>query len=333
MVSAASGISRGDAPRQSSRQELDAADEFIRRRNSPLDELTERLSRMRSVGHSWGRPPSGRTRPSLLNGNPFGPISTTDEARMRVNDTMPFRPSIAPVQRPVEQEEDVPDADPVALSLALPPSLPLPSGAQIVPSSPPLPGSFPTSPMPALAQISPSRACDFSTSPIPRKPLPRTATTPKINVYDDSQPPNTQPQTPADVGRSRRTRKNSASVAQQSPTMTGSGTVESLPEDSQRRPSRDTRSSIPPSHTGHRTAASTSTTSETTVVANLSRAAHRERARRRAPTQRNSEQAEIDAEDQLLGLEEDRRTWLSRHGDGTLEITPPKEGRFERFLS
>lgn len=58
MVSAASGIS-GDQPmsRQSSREALDAAAEFLRMRNSPLDDLTEQFSRLassrpRSVGRS-----------------------------------------------------------------------------------------------------------------------------------------------------------------------------------------------------------------------------------------------------------------------------------------
>ncbi|KAF2766496.1 hypothetical protein EJ03DRAFT_176634 [Teratosphaeria nubilosa] len=32
-------------------------------------------------------------------------------------------------------------------------------------------------------------------------------------------------------------------------------------------------------------------------------------------------------------LEEDRRTWFSRQEDGSLESTPPREGRFEQYLS
>ena len=58
MVSAASGISGGQPiSRQSSREALDAAAEFLRMRNSPLDDLTEQFSRLassrpRSVGRS-----------------------------------------------------------------------------------------------------------------------------------------------------------------------------------------------------------------------------------------------------------------------------------------
>ena len=59
MVSGASGASGGDPiSRQSSKEGLDAAAEFLRMRNSPLDDLTARLSRLsasqqRSVGRSW----------------------------------------------------------------------------------------------------------------------------------------------------------------------------------------------------------------------------------------------------------------------------------------
>lgn len=42
---------------------------------------------------------------------------------------------------------------------------------------------------------------------------------------------------------------------------------------------------------------------------------------------------ENDIESSLHGLEEDRRTWISRREKGSLEVTPPKEGRFEKFLS
>jgi hypothetical protein len=38
-------------------------------------------------------------------------------------------------------------------------------------------------------------------------------------------------------------------------------------------------------------------------------------------------------EGHLQGLEEDRRTWLRRREGGDLDVTPPREGRFERYLS
>ena len=49
--------------------------------------------------------------------------------------------------------------------------------------------------------------------------------------------------------------------------------------------------------------------------------------------QREDEARENDVEGQLAGLEDDRRVWLGRREDGSLEVTPPAEGRFERYLS
>lgn len=338
MVSGASGISADDVPpRRSSRQELDAAEEFIRRRNSPLDELTERFSRMRSVGHSWSRPSGARSRPSLLNGDPFGqsPSINASEGRIEtaVTHSRPSIPAHVPVGRD-EQEEELTDADPVALSLALPPSSPLPSGAQIVPSSPPLHESFSTSPRQPLAQLSPSKSPDLCTSPIVRKPLPRTATTPKVNVYDDSQPPDTQPQTPADVARSKRARAESVNRFQQSPVIAARAMIDSLPEEIMSRTSRQTYGPATTQATAQLTVLPP-VTSHSTVVPSLSGPMSRDRTRTRTRIQRQSgsEQIENDMERQLSGMEEDRRTWLSRHGTGTLDVTPPKEGRFERFLS
>ncbi|TKA81512.1 hypothetical protein B0A55_02990 [Friedmanniomyces simplex] len=37
-------------------------------------------------------------------------------------------------------------------------------------------------------------------------------------------------------------------------------------------------------------------------------------------------------ENQFMMLEEDRRIWQERHEAGSLESTPPGEGRFERYL-
>lgn len=333
MVSAASGISGDEPRRHSSRQELDAAEEFIRRRNSPLDELTERFSRMRSVGHSWGRPSGGHGRPSLLNGDPFGQGSSTNSSQTQSNAALTSRPLSMPAQDTAQDEEDTTDADPVALSLALPPSSPLPSGAQIVPSSPPLPGSLSTSPRQPLSQLSPTKACDLSTSPIVRKPLPRTAATPKINVYDDSQPPHTQPQTPADVTRSKRTKPEPLSRGQQSPTTTTRAITHSPPNESAYQGTRHTNSSATTFQASGHAGISPPVTFDSTVVTSLSGPNTRGRARARTRAQSNSEQTENEMEAQLSGLEEDRQTWLHRHGIGTLDVTPPKEGRYERYLS
>lgn len=46
-----------------------------------------------------------------------------------------------------------------------------------------------------------------------------------------------------------------------------------------------------------------------------------------------SEEIENQLEEQLAGLEIERDIWLGRRLGGSLDVTPPREGRFERFLS
>lgn len=47
---------------------------------------------------------------------------------------------------------------------------------------------------------------------------------------------------------------------------------------------------------------------------------------------RGSRVSENDVEGTLAGLDADRRTWMERREDGNLDVTPPREGRFERYL-
>jgi hypothetical protein len=261
MVSAASGISGSiSSHRTSSDGGLDAAMEFLRMRSSPLDDLTERISRVaasrpRSVGRSWERTP-GRSRVSLLNGDPF-------------------------------RQEAIPPSQPVAdtrpQTFASPPS----TSSAIPPSTPPAEESSSSSRSP-LAQKSPTKTPG---SAVKRKPVPTThaETTPRIAVYDDTRPQATQPQTPADVPSTRRSRGVGNFVR---PTMPEhEHLVTSTPTQAHPRPIRDER-------------------------------------------RENSSENDVEAQlENIPELEEDRRTWLARQEDGSLETTPPPEGRFEKFLS
>ncbi|KXL42606.1 MAG: hypothetical protein FE78DRAFT_34283 [Acidomyces sp. 'richmondensis'] len=207
-----------------------ATPESLLMRNSPLDELAERLSRVRprSVGRSWERPPPppGNRTSALLAGELF-----------RVETPPP--PPPPPPQGPVEPS----------------PSSSLLGGAGGV------------------------------SSPIKRKPVPMT--TPKVQVYDDSLPPATQPWTPADLRGARRARGRSDTIYHAPLLHNSSRDVASPPE---RHPHRHTYP---------------------------------------------AEAAENDLLDaHLAGLEEDRRRWVGRRWEeGSLQVTPPREGRFERFLS
>ncbi|KAK5175865.1 uncharacterized protein LTR77_001005 [Saxophila tyrrhenica] len=303
--------------RQSSKEGLDAAAEFLRMRNSPLDDLTERLSRLsssrpRSVGRSWVEAPRGRPRVSLLTGDPFRPEpiprpATTDprvSQRPEPNAVSPSNRTEAPSETNTMVE------DLVALSLALPPSSSLPS-TPAVPSSPPCPSATQRSIHPTSSPDPGRQGYSSPPSCIKRKPVPSGPKTPKVTVYDDSKPPNTQPQTPADVGRStRRVKARSETAVQQSPIVVRHVKISTPPVIPERYPHRYT---YPPGAAqGYAGPAGNA----------AGPSAHR-----------SNEHVENDLEGHLPGLEQDRRTWMSRQEGVNLDVTPPREGRFERYLS
>ncbi len=234
MVSAASGIS-GDprVSRQSSREGLDAAAEFLRMRNSPLDDLTERLSRLsssrpRSVGRSWERPPRNQPRVSLLTGDPFPPAQIT------------MRPD-PPVSTEGRTEAETIVEDLVGLSLALPPSSSLPSTPPASLSTPPTKHKAEKVATKCPAHNDEAHGYTSPPSCIKRKPVPTTTKTPKVTVYDDSKPSHTQPQTPADVlGSTRRAKARSETAVQQSPTATRHVKIAMPPVIPERHPHRYT---------------------------------------------------------------------------------------------
>ena len=334
MVSAASGISGcQQASRQSSREGLlDAATELLRMRNSPLDDLTERLSRMsasrpRSVGRSWERPP--RPRVSLLAGDPFRPEPSSDSVLSTyitaIESALPLTLS-ANVEDPDATPEDI-----VALSLALPPSSPIPSSSHVLPSTPSLHFSEPRSPQSTLSD---AHAAKSPESSIKRKPVPASTTTPKVPVYDDSKPPDTQPQTPADIrGSRRRAKTRSDTTTQRPPIFVGRVMMSSPPPIPERHPHRNTYPATTSAQSSVIAAISTATPSTIAAMANVPETIHRGRTSRRVRAQRGSEQVENDLEAHLQGLEDDRRTWLNRREDGNMDVRPPREGRFERYLS
>jgi hypothetical protein len=46
----------------------------------------------------------------------------------------------------------------------------------------------------------------------------------------------------------------------------------------------------------------------------------------------NRNETENEEEAQMAGLERDRAVWVRRRQGGSLDVTPPGHGRFERFL-
>jgi hypothetical protein len=333
MVSAASGISRDEGlTRHSSREGLDAAAEFLRMRNSPLDDLTERLSRLstsrpRSVGRSWERPPSSRPRVSLLTGDPFRPDMRNQQDLTHKN----WKTS--PVQRQPEShgvqtnEYETSAADLVALSIALPPTSSLPSSPHGLPSTPPTGPKRETTQCISGMQASDPVPCGSPPSAIKRKPVPGVNKTPKVNVYDDSKPPNTQPQTPAEVKTStRRGKARSETAIHHSPVAGKHEKVNSPPVIPERHPHRNT---FPPATTVPTQMGSGATPRSRSSASSQPHLLRR--SRRRA--ERSSEQVENNLlEGHLPLLEEEHRTWMNRQDGGDLDITPPREGRFEQYL-
>ena len=327
-VSAASGTSTEPVSRRSSWQELQIAEDFIRRRSSPLDELTESFSRMRSVGRSWSRSPSNWSRPSLLNGDPFGQRAApragsyqrSAETRTR---PVSFRDSGAG-QEPAMLETV--DNDVVALAVALPPSSPISNGPVVLPSaSAALPQGAPSSSV--LIQRSPLKETPSCKNPRYPSATPQPTMTPRFSVYDGDRSQYTQPQTPADITGARRAAHNCVVSNNASPILVGRAIIDRLPAISAAYDHRDD-----PSVT------STTSTAAGAGIRSDGRAgrpeqAGRPRTRRHNRTQRSSGRIENELEGHLQGLEADRRVWLQRREGGSLDITPPREGRFERYLS
>ena len=343
MVSAASGVSGGPAgssTRQSSREGLDAATEFLRMRNSPLDDLTEKFSRLsasrpRSVGRAWERRPSHRPTVSLLTGDPFRQNPCPDLLPVVHPTAIPEYVSSPPEQNIediAEEVEPLPE-DAVALSLALPPSSPLPTSPTLIPSTPPVRMTGPSSPHSTPANFSRANPCSSPKRAIRRKPVPSAAETPRVKVYDDKKPPDTQPRTPTDITRSRRAKTRSDIVVQQSPIFAGCAMISSPSAIPERHIHCNTYPSATISQASTQVSQPCLATPGPSASANTSDSVLRERARRQGRSQRISEQAENDLEGALHGLEEDRRTWLDRREDGALDITPPRKRRFERYLS
>lgn len=336
MVSAASGISSTSTT---------AFPLDLLSRDSPLDELGHHLSRMasstyrpRSVGRSFERPP-GRERISLLSGNPFRVDSDPDMTNVvREGDgyrTLSPSPPVDAV-KPDDRRDSIMDPRLLyELSLALPsPHMQQSSPASAIQRSPPQPWH--------------DRA---STSSLPDS-TPKAA--PHLAIYDDARSPGTQPQTPADLSRSTaRRHRPSPSVARRIdeelassplgtvPRQAGTRQVYPLQAASSNSPTRSTVSQHSPRHTVLSESRSSPLQQSSTPVQPQQRLSPRQqsatpshyRAMHRMQRESRSGNGENDIEPLLDTVEEDRRTWIVRREHGTLEVTPPAEGRYERYFS
>ncbi|KAI7499176.1 hypothetical protein KC367_g4703 [Hortaea werneckii] len=326
----------------------DATTEFLNMRRSPLDELTETLSRLsanrpRSVGRSWERPPNSQTRISLLSGDLFRQDSCPALPSSPLPSTAQQIPSSEPTQvMRIEVAAQAPPEAPLSLDdLALLPRVPPPHSSPMPVTSPELPSTPPpanlSSPRRPLDQRSPAKHKEGLTpgSAIRRKPVPGAGATPKVKVYNDSEPPDTQPQTPADILRTaRKSRRGGLDDS-----------VQHWGDASYVNPMNDlspmttlqqvTYQGIYPSMSPARTLNShVRQNGEASTATNVPESTHNEHVRRRADGARNPlDRENNEVEGHLEGMEEDRRVWMGRREGGPLDTTPPAEGRYERYLS
>jgi hypothetical protein len=271
----------------------DAAAEFLRFRSSPLDGLTAELSRLSTALGPATKPTDKRI--SLLSGNPFDSNSATTQEELPVPE--------------LSLDIRIASRDLVSSRLLSSPSHLTLSSSPIQPSAP-LPH---TTVSPASVASRPCRStirlvdATASTS----TPAPPTAT-PKLPVYNDATPARLQPQTPADLVRaSRRTRNRSDSSVHREAFCVGQVLVAPQPAIPERRAYRNTYPTNAPGSNALPLASTPGT--------------HERNASGR-------HEAENETEGQLAGLEGERAVWMRRRQGGSLDVTPPSHGRFERFL-
>jgi hypothetical protein len=274
----------------------DAAAEFLRFRSSPLDGLTAELSRLSTALGPASKPTEKRV--SLLNGNPFDSNNGT------------IQEEVQPPELPSDLHTSSKDAVSPRL-LASPSHITMPS-PPMQPSTPiPHPTASPTS-ITSPALRSTIRLVNATDSAPPPAPPTATAATPRVPVYNDATSARLQPQTPADIARSsRRSRNRSDSSANRDAFCVGQVLVAPRPAIPERRAYRNT---YPTNAPGSNVAPLADT--PTTRERNFS----------------GSNETENETEGQLAGLERDRAVWMRRRQGGSLDVTPPGHGRFERFL-
>lgn len=312
-------------------------------RDSPLDELSQQLGRMassthhsRSMERPWEHTP-GRNRIALLSGNLFQLNSQSDMTNIVPEDLSyrPLSPAFRDVVKPDERRDSIMDPGTLyELSLALP--------------SPHIQQSSPVSASSRSPPLTPSQAwLDRASSSSMLDSTPLVA--PHLVVYDDSLPSTQQPQTPADLARSTaRPHRPSPSVARRIDDVRriDQQLASNLPRDRQTSPLHNTSSSSPPrpimsSQSARRTLLPEHRSSplqhSSTPVQPQQRVSPRQQSAtpllRRTHRYSRSGNSENDVESALETVEEDRRMWTIRREHGGLEVTPPAEGRYERYFS
>ncbi|CAK3948751.1 Hypothetical predicted protein [Lecanosticta acicola] len=319
-------------------------------RGSPLDELVKHLNhlagRPRSVGRSFERPPVNHGRVSLLNGDPFrlnespelepekGDEDETGYATFEATVPLRRRADIVVAARSSPPNEDCQsrsstEEDPVALALGLPspelPSSPVSQNTSSTQQATPTARALrpPTSKAPTPSHVS----SVAGSTPTAMTLFTAVTATPRVPVYNDSLPPNSQPQTPGDIARRPRGRFDLSVSTRRHHT----GEANTTPTQG-RTPYRHTYPSavLPQESPEHYGIPDRMSLAVEQLVTETQQAT---RVQQQQQQQRGSGSSENDIEPAIGELEENRRTWVQRQESGSLDVTPPREGRFERYLS
>ena len=175
--------------------------------------------------------------------------------------------------------------------------------------------TIPNAPMPRSStthvQASPSKSIVEVKTPS-RQQTTTTTATPKVPIYNDAAPAHLQPQKSADLHcSSRRSRNRSDSSFHRETFCVGQLLMAPRPPIPERRAYRNTYPANVAIH-GSSINARTDDSADS--------------------RHGNRGETENGAQGLLPGLESDRAVWVRRRQGGSLEVTPPGQGRFERFL-
>jgi hypothetical protein len=259
-----------------------------------------------------------RFRPSPLDGltaelsrlsAALGPAATAGDKKISLLNGNPFDVSgTAFDEEDVDLESSELDPDTMRKDAAPPKLLASPSHFTLPCSQPP-----PDTPIPQRSasriERSPSKTTTTETDSPSHNPT-TTATPRKLPIYNDATPAHLQPQTPADLRRSsRRSRNRSDSSIHREAFFVGQALVAPRPPIPERRAYRNTY----PANIN---------------VGGSSVGAGTDGTARRG----DSDESENGEMGLVGGLESDRTVWTRRRQGGSLDVTPPGQGRFEKFL-
>lgn len=317
---------------------IDAAAEFLKFRSSPLDGLTAELSRLSTVlgppgnSSSVGQTPNKqRNRIRLLSGDLLhgGDVKAHHTRNSGLESFVDSQTSFTSL---IEQSEPSLSrllASPSRMTLTKPAPAPttLSQPRDPLPASPKLPSHHSTNHS--------SKVTFETASPSRPQHLPTTAT-PRLSVYNDTTPAHLQPQTPADIHRSsRRSRNRSDSSVHRETFCVGQVLVAPRPAIPERSAYRNTYPTIALSGGTYASVSRDPIPASREIAVGSAAPGAANGSSQSPPNGRYSVSEEIEnqLEEQLAGLEIERDIWLGRRLGGSLDVTPPREGRFERFLS